>query len=607
MRIRTGVVVTALRSLDRRTGKSRELLSGTGHLPVPAFPEEKGTNIPARHYSVQVIRTSMVTKLRRYWQIADVLITYGFGSAVQKLFPGTYRFRRCRECPIESVTSVYQQMRMAIEALGPTFIKFGQILSTRQDLLPREFISELKILQDQTVPLPFSEIMGVIAAECPDHATIFATIDETPLASASLAQVHRGTLKDGTVVALKIQRPGIGEIIETDLLILESFAARIEEHYPQYRVYNPRGVVKDFAGQIRQELDFIHDGRNADRLRYNMRDLPGIRVPGIFWEYSTRRFLVMEFAEGVRIDRVDAIRGFGVDPRQVADRGFSAYMQQIFEDGFFHGDPHPGNLLVGRDGTITFLDFGIVGVIYPERRFSFIQILIAMIHCDPELMIRALEHLGITIEESDRELLRDDIYRSMLDAEGATIGQYSFEDMSLGLTDTLRKYRIRMPQNLMLMLKVVIMVLDVGVTLDPGFNFGEKAEPYVRKLVRHETLIDQILYRAGHSFLEAVDGVFEMPRVLNRTLRQLSTGTIRIDIADSDILRLQQSLETTSDKILIGLIVAGVVVGSSLVITVADIQIPDIVFYLASMAYVVAILIGLYTLYHILWGVKKSG
>lgn len=587
------------------TCPSQQIVSG----PPPrllAFLEEKGTNISALYYSVQVNQTSMVTKFKRYWQITDVLIKYGFGSAVQKLFPGTYRFRRCKECPIESVTSIYQQMRMAIEELGPTFMKFGQILSTRQDLLPHQLIEELKILQDQTVPLPFSEIKKVISAECPDHENIFTTIEEIPLASASIAQVHRGTLKDGTQVVLKVQRPGIREIIETDILILESFAARLENYYPQYRVYNPPGIVKDFTNQVRLELDFIHDGKNADRLRFNMQDLEKIRVPRIFWEYSTRHLLVMEYAQGVRIDHVDAIRGFGVDPHEVADRGFSAYMQQIFEDGFFHGDPHPGNLLVGRDGTITFLDFGIVGIIYPERRFYFIQILIAMIQRDPELMIKAFEHIGITIEESERGLLRDDLYRIMLDAEGATISEYSFEDMSRGLTDTLQKYRIRMPQNLILMLKVILMVLDVGVTLDPGFNFGEKAEPYVRKLARRETLIDQILYRASQSFLEAVDGVIEMPRVINKTLRQLSTGTIKIDILDSDILRLQQSLDRTSDKILIGLIVAGVVVGSSLVITVAEVRIPDFVFYLAALAYVVAIVIGLYTIYHVMFGLKKK-
>lgn len=548
----------------------------------------------------------MVTKYRRYWQIGDVLIKYEFGSILQKLFPGTYRFRRCKECEIETVTSVYQRMRLAIEELGPTFVKFGQIMSTRPDLLPPELITELKKLQDQVAPLPFSEIRKVIEAECPDHDACFLSIDEIPIAAASIAQVHRAMLKDGTPVALKVQRPGIKDIIETDILILESFAERVERYYPQYKVYNPRGIVADFAVQIRKELDFNRDGRNADRLRFNMQDLEKIRVPKIFWEYSTRRLLVMEFIEGVRIDHVDEITASGLDPKEIASRGFYAYLQQIFEDGFFHGDPHPGNLLVSKDGTINFLDFGIVGVIYPERRFSFIHLLTAMIYQDPELMIKALEHLGVTIDESERDYLREDIYQAMLDAEGASIGQLSFTSMSESLTGILRHYQIVMPQSLMLMIKVIVMVLDVGVTLDPSFNFGEKVEPYIRKVGMRENILNQFLYRASHSFLETVDGVLELPRNINRTLRQLSTGTIKIDIVDSDILKLQQSLDKTSDKILIGLIIAGVVVGSSLVLTVADVHIPPLVFYLAALAYVAAIIIGLYTLYHVIWGGKKK-
>ncbi len=547
----------------------------------------------------------MVRKFRRYWQIADILIKYQFGSIVQRLFPGTYRFRRCKECDIESVSSVYQRMRMAIEELGPTFVKLGQILSTRGDLLPPELIEELKILQDHNAPLPFSDIKAVIERECPDYKNCFAEIDEIPLASASIAQVHRAKLSDGTPVALKVQRPGIKDIIETDILILESLASRIEYYYPEYAVYNPKGIVSDFASQIRHELDFIHDGRNADRLRFNMRDQKKIRVPKIFWEQSTKHLLVMEYIEGVRIDHLDEIRAMEIDPRELAERGFYAYMQQIFEDGFFHGDPHPGNLLVSKDGTINFLDFGIVGIIYPERRFYFIHLFVAIMHMDPELMIKALEHLGVSIEESRREQLRDDIYRAMLNAEGASIGQYSFEQMSQELADTLRKHHIRMPQNLMLMLKVIIMVLDIGVTLDPKFNFWEKAEPYIKQLSKKEYFLDQYLHRAGHSLLETVDGVLDMPRVINKTLRQFSTGTIKIDLIDSDILRLQESLDRTADTVLIGMIIAGVIIGSSLVLTVADVRIPQFVFYLAALAYVIAILIGLYALYHLMFGLKK--
>jgi ubiquinone biosynthesis protein len=540
----------------------------------------------------------MVTKYRRYWQIADILIKYEFGSVVQRLFPGTYRFRRCKECPIEAVSSVYERMRLAIEELGPTYVKFGQILSTRQDMLPPGLITELKKLQDQVTPLPYSEIEKAIASCCPDLEKKFSFIDKTPIASASIAQVHRATLTDGTPVALKVQRPGIKDIIETDIIILESFAERVERHYPKYRVYNPRGIVAGFADQIRKELDFVRDGRNADRLRFNMEDLEKVRVPKIYWEYSSSTLLVMEFIKGVRVDHVDEIRKFGVDPRDIADLGFTAYMQQIFEDGFFHGDPHPGNLLVSSDGTLNFLDFGIVGVIYPERRNAFVELLYAMMDQDPDLMLDALEHLGITIAEKDRDQLREEIYVAMLDSEGGTIGQYSFKGMSEGLTDILRKYQIALPQNLMLMLKVLVMMLDDGVTLDPDFNFMEKAGPFFRGLSRRDLLLNQIFTRAGRSIFEAVDGLLETPHNLNRMLRQFSSGTIGIDLSGSDLLLLQQSLDQTSDKILIGLIVAGVVVGSSLVLTVANVNIPPFVFYLATLAYVAAIFLGLYAIWH---------
>jgi ubiquinone biosynthesis protein len=540
----------------------------------------------------------MVTKYRRYWQIADVLFRYEFGSVVQRLFPGTYRFRRCKECPVETVSSVYQRMRLAIEELGPTFVKFGQILSTRPDMLPPELITELKKLQDQVAPLPYSEIEKAIAGCCPGFEKNFSFIDPTPLASASIAQVHKATLTDGTPVALKVQRPGIKDVIETDILILESFAERVERYYPQYRVYNPRGIVANFADQIRKELDFVKDGRNADRLRFNMQDLEKVKVPKIYWEYSSPTLLVMEFIEGVRVDHVDEIRKFGVNPKDIADLGFTAYMQQIFEDGFFHGDPHPGNLLVSSDGTLNFLDFGIVGVIYPQRRNAFVELLYAMMDQDPDLMVDALEHLGITIAEKDRDQFREEIYVAMLDSEGGTIGRLSFRGMSTGLTDTLRKYQIAMPQNLMLMFKVLIMMLDDGVTLDPEFNFMQKAEPFFRGLSRRDLLLNQIFTRAGRSIFEAVDGVLETPRNLNRMLRQFSTGTIGIDLAGTDLLLLQQSLDQTSDKILIGLIVAGIVVGSSLVLTVANVNIPPFVFYLAIFAYVAAIVIGLYAMWH---------
>ncbi len=542
----------------------------------------------------------MITRFRRYWQIADILFKHGFGIAVQRLFPGVHRFRLCRTCSVDSAASEYQRMRVALEELGPTYIKFGQIISTRQDMLPPGLIEELKRLQDRTNPLPFETIREVIEKTCPDYRECFIEIDETPVASASLSQVHRARLPDGTPVALKVQRPGIENIIETDIVILESIARRAERSFPEWKVYNPRGIVRDFAAQIRKELDFVRDGKNADLLRLHMKDLEGVKVPKIFWEYSSRHLLVMEYIEGVRVDNVDAIRACGLSPKRIAETGFFAYMQQIFEDGFFHGDPHPGNLLVTREGKLVFLDFGIIGIIRPERRFWFTQLLHSMIIQDAGMMMKSLEGLSVKIPEASREALRDEMFIALTEAEGVSIGQFNFSDMANSFTTILREYRIQVPGNLMLMLKVIIMVLDVGVTLDPKFRFKDEAEMYMARFKKSESMIDQIRSRAGGTLLETMDGILDMPRNINQMLKQLGTGIIKIDIVDTDIRRLQVSLDRTSNKVLIGLVVSGMVIGSSFVLRETHLPIPGVVYYIAVFAYVIAIAIGFYAIYSVL-------
>ncbi|HUU74992.1 MAG TPA: AarF/UbiB family protein [Methanoregulaceae archaeon] len=544
----------------------------------------------------------MVTKFRRYWQIADILFNYQFGVIVHKLFPGVHRFRRGKPPKVDTAANEYARMRMAIEELGPTFIKFGQIMSTRQEMLPPGLIEELKTLQDHVNPLPFEDIEKVVYMGCPEKGFCFANIDHEPLASASISQVHKARLPDGTPVVLKVQRPGIKDIIETDILILESFAQRAEAVFPEWRVYNPRGIIADFTSQIRKELDFVRDGRNADRLRKNMRKIPDVKVPRIYWEYSGPHLLVMEYIEGVRVDDIASIREFGVNPKKIAEDGFYVYMKQIFEDGFFHGDPHPGNLLVTSEGILAFLDFGIVGIIRPERRFWFIGLINAMIEEDPVMLLKALEGLGVVIPEEHRESLRDDIYSAMLDSGGSQIGEYSFSGMANGLTAILRKYQIRVPMNLMLMLKVIIMVMDVGLALDPEFDFTENSERFMEGLSRRESMFDYLFRRGAGSLVEAVDGFFDMPRNLNRMLKQFSTGTVKIDIIDTDIRRLQQALDRTSNKIVVALIIAAMVVGSSFILRESSIYLPELVVLVATLTYVAAIGMGFYALYHVIFG-----
>ena len=552
----------------------------------------------------------MVSSIRRYAQIFDVLGQYGFGIGLERLFPGRARFRLPTALPTgqkkgkaPETSTVYERIRLALEDLGPTFVKFGQIMSTRTELLPPELIEELKKLQDQARPIPFADVKAVLAENCPDLDIWLASIDETPVASASMAQVHRAVLNDGTVVAIKVQRPGIGEIIETDLGILQSMAERMEIVLPESRLYNPTGMVDDFAHQIIKELDFTRDARNADRMARNFRDVPDIRFPKIYWEFTTPKVLVMEFVEGVRIDDPEAVIGMSLDPHMIGVKGFHAYLKMIFEDGFFHGDPHPGNLLVTKAGEIVFLDFGIVGILRPEKRQNFINLLFALVNDDIELMLRSLEGFGIVIAEENREPLRDDLYIMMHDFGGGgdDVGQLNFRLVVTELTDSMRRYQLKVPMNLMLLLKVFMMVLDIGIRLDPRFNFGKEVTPYLTKLADTNTLSAGYIKRASTTLLDSADAILDMPRNLNLMLRRLSTGTFKLEIVDTDIQKLQMALDKASDKIMIGMVVASLVVGSSLVLQASPFTLPREISWIAILGYTAAVLCGFYAIYHVIF------
>jgi len=546
----------------------------------------------------------MVTRIRRYAQIIDVLGNYGFSIGLEKMFPGKAGLRLPGSDKASESSTVYERIRLALEELGPTFVKFGQIMSTRTELLPPEMIEQLKKLQDHAKPIPFSEVRTILEENCADLDECFCEIEESPVASASIGQVHRAYLKDGTMVAIKIQRPGIGELIETDIGILQSMAERIETVFPETRVYNPVGMVDDFAHQIVKELDFTREARNMDRMARNFHDVPGIHFPKIYWEYTTPHMMVMEFVEGVRIDNPDAISEMGFVPHDIGVRGFHAYLKMIFEDGFFHGDPHPGNLFVSKTGDIVFLDFGIVGILRPEKRQLFINLLFALVNDDIEMMLRSLEGFGIVIAEEDREAIRDDLYLMMHDFSGGGgdgVSQLNFGLVVSELTETMRRYRLKVPMNLMLLLKVFMMVLDIGVRLDPRFNFGKEVTPYLSKLADTNNFSAAYVKRATTTLLEAADALFDMPRNLNLMLRRLSTGTFKLEIVDTDIQKLQMALDKASDKLMMALVVAALVVGSSMVISAQPSELPKQIIWLAIAGYTAAVLVGFYAIYHVIF------
>ncbi|MCQ1538614.1 AarF/ABC1/UbiB kinase family protein [Methanocalculus taiwanensis] len=540
----------------------------------------------------------MLAGMKRYAQIADILVKHGFGIVVDELFPGlpghNLKLGRGEESPS---LSVYERIRLSIEELGPTFIKFGQILSTRRELFPPELIHELSRLQDQVPALPFPEMEAVLDETLPGWREAFLHIAPYPVAAASLSQVHRGVLADGTQVAVKIQRPGIDEVIETDLLILSSLAERIEVVLPDYRVFNPTGLVREFAGQIRKELDFTRDGKNAERIRRNMAEIGGIRVPRIHWNVSSRRILTMDYIEGVRIDDVESIMGMGHDPANIAERGFAAYIKQIAIDGFFHGDPHPGNLLVMANGDLAFLDFGFCMVLRPQRRETFIRLLAGIAGTDVEACISAFADLGVRVSDEDIELFRDDLYILLLDYSDYEVQQYDFSKMAIELSEILRKYQLQVPGELMRLLKVIGMVGEIALALDPSFCFTERIRPCLDELVKEQYFSYDALKREISTGVGSIRTLLRIPDQVTSALKKVSEGKVRIDVVAHDIRRLQETLDRSTDRIMVGLITSSVVIGSSLLLLASGLNIPNVQ-YIALFGYGAAVFVGIYAIIH---------
>ncbi|MBR1369456.1 hypothetical protein RJ53_08090 [Methanocalculus chunghsingensis] len=536
----------------------------------------------------------MFAGMRRYGQIADILVKHGFGIAVGELFPGLpHRLLSRGPDGREKGYSVYERIRCAIEELGPTYIKFGQIMSTRRELFPPEMIAELLRLQDQVPPLLFSEIRVILDESLPGWEEKFEYIDPLPVAAASLSQVHRGILSDGTVVAVKIQRPGIGEVIETDLLILTSLAERIERVFPDLRVFNPTGIVRDFSVQIRKELDFTRDGKNAERIRNNMSSIKGIRVPRIFWEVSSRRVLTMEFIDGVRIDDTESIRRMGLDSKDISEKGFAAYLNQIMVDGFFHGDPHPGNLLVMENGDLAFLDFGICMLLRPDRREIFIRLVHGLVTADVDISLQAFSDLGFSIPDEEQELFRDDLYLLLMDYSDYEVSQYDFSKVIIELSEMLRKYQVRVPGEFMRLMKVLGMVTEIALLLDPSFVFNRRVRPYLEEIMQEQYFSPDAIKKEIRTGISSLQALLRIPDQVNLALRRVGEGKIRVDIVADDIRRLQETIDRSTDRMTITLLISSIVIGSSLLIIASDTTI-RYCGYIAFTGYAIAVIVGIY-------------
>lgn len=458
-------------------------------------------------------------------------------------------------------------LREMLEELGPTFVKLGQLLSTRPDIVPEPYISELVKLQDTAPTLPVSEVHRVIQSEFDAPVRdLYLEFDETPLAAASLAQVHRARLLDGTPVIVKVQRPGIRDQVETDIEILYKRAKFLEGHWERARTYGVMDIVDEFATTIREELDYTREARNTDLLRDQIAHLPGIDVPAVYWNLTTSKVLTLEQMMGIKVTDLPRHPFPGVDPKDIAQRLASAFMDQVFVAGFFHADPHPGNILVSQDGDIQLVDIGQVGRLDPESRTGAIRMLVAFEQQDMRALADDVLNLGIIYEEVDVRRFTQDLGKVLrayynLPARSVNMGR-----LLTMVLDVSSNHKIRLPVVFTVLGKVFTNVEGICRQLDPDFNFTAVARGYVGKAVRRELTTEGLLDEFLQALASTKTFLFQLPEQLDRLTRKAVEGTFRLEFKHMGLEELSDNFRAAANRIAIALIVGALIVGSSLIV-----------------------------------------
>lgn len=484
------------------------------------------------------------------------LARHGFGFALG--VSGLDRF----ELPRIDRHTGPEQLRLALEELGPTFVKLGQLLSTRSDLLPPDYVLELQKLQDNARAVPVQAIRDVIEQELgAPPETVFGSFEAKPLASASIGQAHSATLKDGTAVVVKIRRPGIVDQINEDLEIMQNLAVQATRRWSVAADFNIAGITSEFARSLRNELDYLHEGHNAERFADNFAQNPGIHIPVIFWETTTSRVLTMERVSGIRIDDVDALDLAGIDRRALANRAVEAIAQMILEDGFFHADPHPGNMFVEPQGRIGLIDFGMAGDIDDDLRDKLVSLLIAFGRNDAGRIANALVNLSVVKQNIDKVRLKGDLTIFLAQYHNLSLSELRIGPLVSQLVAILRNNHLQLRQEIALLLKMLVMVEGMGVTLDPAFKLSEALKPYTQKVLREKYSLRAMVKNLGKAGLSLAELGAELPDRLQSLLDLLDTTGFEVHLRAQELEPLMGRAEKIGNRLVAGVIVAALLRG----------------------------------------------
>ncbi len=466
-------------------------------------------------------------------------------------------------------TRAAERLAEDLEGLGPTYIKLGQLLSSRVDILPPAYIEALARLQDRVAPFPFEEVERSVSQELGVRLSkAFREFDEKPMASASLSQVHRAVLRNGRLVAVKVQRPGIREVVLDDLDVLEDLAIFLDEHSERAHRYRLADILEQFRRSLIQELDFRNEARNLETLRENLSDMENIQVPRPVEDYSTSRILTMELIHGKKVTALSAMALMELDREGLADDLFRAYLKQILVDGFFHADPHPGNVFVTDDHRIALLDLGQTATLSPDSRDSLTKLLLAVANGEADDAAEILIELCEPEEDADRVGFSSAVSELVLRAQGRTAGEIALGAVVLQLVRLAGEHHIRPPTALAMLGKTLMHLDEVSRALDPDLDPNAAIRRHAADLMERQmlgSLSPSAMFRAA---LEANELVQQMPGRLNRFMELLSRNELSLEVNAIDEVRLIAGLEKIANRITLGLIIAALIVGAAMLVGV---------------------------------------
>ncbi len=522
---------------------------------------------------------SNVTKryrhLVRYQQIIGIIFKYGFENILDAMGIDHYLDKISFSKPHEKL-SRNQRIRMVLEELGPTFIKMGQVLSSRPDLIPLDLTRELTRLQDKVPSFPFEQVRQIILAEFGKPISeVFHSFEDAPFASASIGQVHRAELSPNEQVAVKIQRPGIRKTVEVDLEIIHYLAQVMEKNLEDIAIFRPVKIVEEFAASLEKELDYTIEAASMEQMADQFAGDSSIHIPEVYRSHSTQRVLSMEYIKGIKADDIDAIDRAGLDRKKITRRGADFIMRQVFEFGFFHADPHPGNIFILEDMRICVIDFGMTGFVSLGTRELFIDLLQALASKNNQNSTRIVCRLTEAHAQVNMAALEKDISQFSAIYLSKKLKEINPSRMVHQFLELCARHGLRIPPDLFLMIKAFISIEGVARSLDPEFDMLGHARPYVRAA----TLRKYSVSRVSREFTSIARDTFSLLQTLpldtSQIITQIKQGKIKTTIKIEGIERLMMTQDQTSNRISFAIIIAALILGSAIVL---NSRIPPMIF-----------------------------